>query len=114
MDTQVVIELPEDVYHELTGIAEASKSTLAEVVLQSVRCGMPPSLGKVPKDFHADLLILNGLPDQDLMRIVEGDWPPSQKKSELYKKANFEALRRTYALSLLRWRGHPIPTPYEI
>ena len=114
MDTKVVIELPEEVHFELSRIAQASKSTLAEVVLQSIRSGMPPSLGKVPADFHSDLLLLNGLPDQDLMRIVEGDWPVSQKKSELYKKANFEALRRIYALSLLRWRGHPIPTPYEV
>ena len=114
MDKKVVIELPEDVYYELKGIAEASQSSLSAVVLQSVRCGMPPSLGKVPKDFHTELLSLNGLPDQDLMRIVEGDWPPPKMKSEIYKKANFEALRRTYALSLLRWRGHPIPTPYEI
>jgi hypothetical protein len=42
------------------------------------------------------------------MQVVDGKGPEPKGKGELYKKADFLALRRTYALSLLRWRGHPI------
>jgi len=43
-----------------------------------------------------------------LMRIADGNWPEPKNQTELHRKADFISLRRTYALSLLKWRGHPI------
>lgn len=111
---KVQFELPISLYAELAEIAEASDSTMEDVLVQTIKCGMPPSLSKVPDEFHTELLPLNRLADKDLLRIVEGDWPAPKKQSELHRKADFASLRRTYALSLLRWRGHPIPTPFEM
>lgn len=108
MKKRITLELTITDYNLLKDIADACKWPIEEVAMQCIKSGMPPSLSKVPEAFHDELLGLNALSDQDLMKVADGKWPEPKKKSELYKKANFIALRRTYALSLLRWRGHPI------
>ncbi len=113
MTKKITIELSIGEYAQLEEIAEASSSTLEDVVAQCVRCGMPPTLNFVPEEFHEDLLALNKLGDKELLKIVEGTSPLRTKLDELQRKADYPALRRTYALSLLRWRGHPVPIPYE-
>ena len=110
---EVTLNIPENLCVELEKLAEASPLSFEQVVIQTIRSGMPPSLGKVPAEFHDELLALNSMNDRDLMEIVEGGKLDSVPQGEKYQKADFIALRRTYALSLLRWRGHPIPTPYE-
>lgn len=101
------LELSMTDYNIVKEIADACKWSVEEVLVQCIRAGMPPTLSKVPEVFHEDLLALNALDDRDLLRVVDGDWPAPKKQSELHKKADYLALRRTYALSLLRWRGHP-------
>lgn len=108
MKNKVTLELSATDYNLLKEIADACKWPVEEVIMQCIKCGMPPSLSKVPEAFHDELLSLNALSDRDLMQVVDGKWPEPKGKGELYKKADFLALRRTYALSLLRWRGHPI------
>ena len=95
-------------YNLLQDIAKACKWPIEEVAVQCMKGGMPPSLSKVPTAFHDELLSLNALSDKALMSVVDGKWPPPASKGAVYKKADFISLRRTYALSLLRWRGHPI------
>lgn len=113
MAKKVTIEISTSEYEQLIEVAEASSMTLQKVVAQCVRCGMPPTLNFVPDEFHDDLLVLNKMNDKSLLQIVEGTLPVNEKLDAFHKKADFPALRRTYALSLLRWRGHPIPVPYE-
>lgn len=105
---KVTIELSEADYDLLQEVAKASKWPLEEVVIQCIQSGMPPTLSKVPEAFHDDLKPLSGLSDRDLMRIADGEGPAPKNQTDLHRKADFEALRRTYALSLLKWRGHPI------
>ncbi|MCB8925057.1 MAG: hypothetical protein H6652_05470 [Ardenticatenaceae bacterium] len=108
MRNKITLDLSTTDYNLLKEVADACKWPIEEVAIQCIKCGMPPSLTKVPDAFHEELLGLNALSDRDLMKVVDGDWPAPKGKGELYKKADFLALRRTYALSLLRWRGHPI------
>ena len=108
MKKKVTLELSMTDYNFLKDIADACKWPVEEVAMQCMKCGMPPSLSKVPAAFHDELLSLNALSDRDLMSVVDGKSSAPEEKRELYKKADFIALRRTYALSLLRWRGHPI------
>lgn len=115
--TTVKLELPSDIYDELASIADmSSQMSLEDVVLQTIRAGMPPSLGKVPQRFHDELMPLNALGDMDLLRILEGDWPlpDATGDDDMFRKFDFAALRTTYASKLLRWRGHPVPIPYEM
>ncbi len=109
----ISIDLPENLYADLQDVAQAAGMPLEKVILQSIRTGMPPSLSKVPATFHPELLALNKLSDRDLIRVVEGELTPETTDDEQHRKADFRSLRRIYALSLLKWRGHPIPMPYE-
>ncbi|MBX3058712.1 MAG: hypothetical protein KF770_19775 [Anaerolineae bacterium] len=105
---KVTIELSETDYNLLKEMADASKWPLQEVIMQCIQAGMPPSLSKVPEAFHADLIVLNSMNDKELMQVADGRWPEPANQTELHRKADFASLRRTYALSLLKWRGHPI------
>ena len=114
MNTQKIeVDLPLSIYYQLKEIADASSWTFEEVVLQTIRSGLPPLLSKVPEAFHAELLALNSFNDMDLLKVVEGSLPSETPMDEEKRKADFEILRQTYALSLLKWRGHPIPAPFE-
>ena len=108
MKKKITLELSMTDYKLLQEIADACKWPLEEVVVQCIQGGMPPSLRKVPAAFHDELLSLNALSDKALMSVVDGKWPAPSGKEAVYKKADFISLRRTYALSLLRWRGHPV------
>lgn len=105
---KVTIDLSDTDYKLLKEVSDASGWPMAEVIVQCIQAGMPPTLSKVPAPFHEELISLNKLSDRDLMRVADGDWPAPKNPSELHRKADFVSLRRTYALSLLKWRGHPI------
>lgn len=113
MDRRVQIELTPDIYQELSMVAEASGQPLETVVAGCVRAGLPPLLGKVPAAFHDKLLPLHKLDDRKLLDIVEGKTAVSVPRGSQYRQADFEILYRTYALSILKWRGHPIPEAYQ-
>lgn len=113
MGKQVQIELAAEMYQELVAVAQAAGQPLAAVVAQCVRAGMPPTLAKVPAAFHGRLLALNKLDDRQLLALVEGKTAVPIPRGHQYRQADFETLYRTYALSLLKWRGHPIPEAYQ-
>lgn len=110
-EQKVTIRLPDSLYQRLNAVAQASGWTLEEVVLQSIRSGMPPSLIKVPDKYHAQLLALNKLDDQALWEAGQGEWQGLDASAA--EKADLELLRRAYAYALLKWRGHPLPDPHE-
>lgn len=113
-EVTVEVTLPESTYEELQQVADASSWTLAEVVRRTIRSGMPPVLEKVPDAFHPKLLALNAMDDQELWQIVVGESPLEEPLDSQQQKADFPTLRRSYAFALLKWRGHPVPLPYEI
>ncbi|GAB4275757.1 MAG: hypothetical protein Kow0080_25490 [Candidatus Promineifilaceae bacterium] len=109
---KVEINIPLYDYDCLAQISEASGWPLEEVIVRTIRHGLPPSLAKVPAEFHDALLALNKMDDKQLLQVVEGQIrAPEMNLAQ--KKADFTTLWRTYALSLLRWRGHPVPKAYE-
>ncbi len=130
------LQLPTNLYQRLVEAAEASQQPLNEVVLQSIRVGLPPSLTHVPERFRDDLRSLNQLSDKLLWQIARQDL--ADDKAELYERllaknqqgdlkadeqltlnilreeADLLMLRRSYAYTLLKWRGHRIPTLEEL
>jgi len=102
-----------------------------DVVLQSIRAGMPPTLDKVPERFRADLSALDRLKDEMLWQIAQTEL--SDEKSDLYQffleknqqkaltqaesktldilreEADLLMFRRSYAFTLLKWRGNRVP-----
>jgi hypothetical protein len=111
---KVTLSMPHAVYEPLQQISETTGRPLADVILQTIRCGMPPSLKKVPEAFHDDLLALNNADDTQLWRIVQGKDLDQQPQDALHNRADYPTLRRAYAFSLLKWRGHPVPSPSDI
>jgi hypothetical protein len=113
MDTVTVkVEIAEDIYDQLQQMAEASTWSMNDVLAQTIKSGLPPSLSKVPVAFQAELLALNSLGDKDLMDVADGIGIDLNALNDAQKKADFPTLRRTYAMSVLRWRGHPVPNLY--
>ncbi|MEM7801841.1 MAG: hypothetical protein AAF633_21785 [Chloroflexota bacterium] len=103
--TNLTIEIPAKLHEQLQQIATASGQSLEDVVIQSIRMGMPPSLRQIPPQFHAQLLELNQLGDVELLKIIDAKDEPDEDAEDI------QTLRRAYAHSLLKWRGHPVPNP---
>lgn len=112
--TAVTLDLPEKIHHRLKSLADASGIPIEDVVLRTIESGMPPGLSKVPARFHNDLLALNGLDDNKLWQVVMGKLGGDEHTDPEAKKADWPTLRRAYAFALLKWRGHPVPTSYDI
>jgi hypothetical protein len=111
-EREVTIQLPVSLCERLEKVAEASGWSFEEVVVQTIRSGMPPSLIKVPEKFHPGLLALNKMDDQELWDAGQGEWLEADTSHEA-EKAGLATLRRAYAFALLKWRGHPVPDPSE-
>ncbi len=132
MTTQTVsIELPEDIYDRLKGMASVTRRPLEEVIFQTIRGNLPPTLGDLPpqqRDLVADLQYLD---DEALWAVARDPLlaPRWRRHQHLLGKAAMGALtsmqqveltelrettdrfvtRRSYALALLKWRGYAIP-----
>ena len=111
----IAVNLPIELYERLRQVARAAGETVESAVIRSVKNGMPPSLAKIPFEFHGDLIFLGRLCDQDLWRVAVNELPYEKKKplTEQQERADFLTLRRSYAFALLKWRGHPVPQPAE-
>jgi hypothetical protein len=107
------VSLPEPLYSRLADVAGASGERLEEVVLRCIRAGMPPSLAKIPAEFHDELLAMNRLDDRQLWSVVEGKLPKAERNSAAARRADLPRLRRAYAFAVLKWRGHPVPDPAD-
>ena len=132
MTTQVVnVSLPTDIYERLQDAATLAQRPLEDVIFQSIRGNLPPVLaGLVPE--HRDLVVdLQPLGDDALWHIGKEELPAAQwrRHQHLLHKGEQDRLtpaeqaelavlreatdgfvtRRSYALALLKWRGHTIP-----
>lgn len=108
------LALPVNIYEPLKQIADVTGASLDEVILQTLKGGMPPSLRKVPEQFHAELLALNKRDDVGLWDVIQAKDAQPAREGTVYETADFPMLRRAYAFSLLKWRGHPMPSPHEM
>lgn len=116
----LTIDIPDRLLSQLTEIAEASGKNINDVIVQTIKGGMPPSLRQVPNKFHGELLSLNALSDLELWDIIakpQADKVQKEEDAEEKEAADFEffgSLKKAYAISLLKWRGHPVPSPSEL
>lgn len=132
MTTPVVnITLPADIYQRFKDAASLAQQPLEEVIFQSIRGNLPPVLADLAPEHRALVVDLQRLGDDALWAIGKEALPTAQwhrHQRLLYKgeqamltpaeQAELTALReaadgfvmrRSYALALLKWRGHSIP-----
>lgn len=111
---EISLTLPADIYDSLYRVARASGWSLEDVLLRTLRNGMPPSLKKIPEHLHGVLLVLNAEDDQSLWDILSGRSDPPDSPDDELNEEDFVAMWRAYAFALLKWRGHPIPEPHTL
>jgi hypothetical protein len=137
MTTQrVTIELPEPVFRQLARIAEATQQSVEVLAAQSVVSNLPPSVENASLDMQPELLNMQTLSIEELLAIANAKVEPSQHERhvELLEKnqehsltleerqeltdlrlaADRLMLRKAYAWSVLRRRGHRIPPLKEL
>jgi hypothetical protein len=132
----ITIELPEDIFQQLTQIAETIKRPLAEIVAQSVVSNLPPPIDLAAPELQPELLRMQNLSDSELLSIAQTIVSPAQQHHHeqlLAKNASSDlsdteqqeltdlrstldqlTLFKAYAWALLRWRGHRIPSLSDI
>lgn len=132
MTTQrVTIELPEPVFRQLARIAEATQQPVEVLAAQCVVSNLPPSVENAPPEMQLELLKIQTLSIEELKSVAHANVEPSQHERhvELLEKnqegsltpeerqeltdlrvaADRLMLRKAYAWSVWRWRGHPLP-----
>lgn len=137
MTTQrVTIELPEPVFRQLTRIAKATQQSVEMLAAQSVVSNLPPSVDNASAEMQPELLKMQNLSIEELLAIAnakveasqyerhvelleknqEGSLTPEERQElrDLRLAADHLMLRKSYAWSVLRWRGHRIPPLKEL
>lgn len=129
----ITLQLPERLYQRLVSTAQATQQPLEAVILHALEVGSPPDWDDVPEEFQADLAALDRLDDNALWSIArshqhapdtarydellelnrESSLSDTEKLelAQLRQTADAFMLRKAHAATLLRWRGHLIPTP---
>ena len=137
MTTQrVTIELPEPVFRQLVRIAEATQQSVEVLAAQSVLSNLPPSVENASLEMQPELLKIQSLSIEELLAITNATVERSQHErhielldknkegsltseerqelTDLRLAADHLMLRKAYAWSVLRWRGHRIPPLKEL
>ncbi|MGB8700782.1 MAG: hypothetical protein WCD18_15300 [Thermosynechococcaceae cyanobacterium] len=132
MTTQrVTIELPDAIFHRFVQIAEATQQPLEDPIAQSVVSNLPPSAENAPIVLRAELTEMQTFSVDKLLAIAQaqadptphgyhvqllennqvGELSPEDQKelASLRQAADRLMLRKAYAWSILRWKGHRIP-----
>jgi hypothetical protein len=127
----ITLQLPDDIYRRLERMAEATHQPLEEVVVQTIQGNLPPSVDDLPADLQGEMAALQNVNDEALWAIAKETLPIDQWRrhqallrkngsrglsdkereelSQLRHMADRLVLRRSYALALLKWRGHTLP-----
>ena len=128
----IPIQLPDAIYQRLQQVAHATRHSIEEVVLQTIRGNLPPSLDDLSPEWHGVVADLQQMSDEALWSVTKASLPPHQwrRHQRLLRKgqegllstAEHEELaalraatdrlvtRRSYALALLKWHGHTLST----
>jgi hypothetical protein len=132
----VTIELPDDVFQRLSQLAEAMNRSVAEVVAQSFIGIFPPEIDLASSELRPELLKMQFLSDAELVSIAQAMVTIEQQsyheellaknaenilsdneREELVRLRSMidrQMLCKAHAWSILRWRGHRVPTLAEI
>lgn len=132
MTTQpITIELPEAVLRQLGRLAESLQQPIEALITQSVLSNLPPSTDHASPELQPVLLAMQQLENAQIQAIAqsqidsqqhdrhntlltkntESQLTPEEQKEllSLRQAADQLMLRKAYAWSILRWRGHRIP-----
>jgi hypothetical protein len=128
----IPIQLPDAIYQRLQQVVHATNHSIEGVVLQTIRGNLLPSLDDLSPELRCVVADLQRMSDEALWSMTKEPLPPHQWRrhqrllrkgqegplsaaeheelAELRAAADRFVIRRSYALALLKWHGHTIPT----
>lgn len=129
----VTVRLPEDAYRRLQAMATTTRQPLESVVSQAIQGNLPPTVDDLPPELAEEFAAWHTLNDTALWRIAQEPLPAQQWRrhqallrrqtrqtlsaaeqtelARLREDTDRFVLRRSYALALLKWRGHAVTPP---
>jgi hypothetical protein len=128
----LTLELPEDIYERLRRAAKGMNRPMEKALVDIVRAATP-SLEKVPLEYRAELDAMEDSGDAALLKIAKSSLGPAKQRrmerlleknqrgastdrerqmlTELRAEGDRLLLKRSYAILLLKYRGHSLPRP---
>lgn len=125
---EVRLSLSDEAYQRLTRMAQVTHQPLEDVVRQTIQANLPPVLDDVPPSLQPEIASLQTMDDSALWAIARTRPAPEQwdrhqqllqkgaagvltddeqqELEQLRMSTDQDVLRRSYALALLKWRGH--------
>ena len=116
MSQMLSINLPDPLMDRLHRLAKATDRPLEQLVISTLDESIPRPPSGLPGEIRDELLDLETLPDEKLVEVAQStlraeEIPPSYTPGDA---ADRLALRKAYALVLLKWRGRPLPELAEL
>jgi hypothetical protein len=128
----ITLHLPGNAFQRLQRMAQTLHQPLETIVYQSIQGNLPPLIEDAPEEWRDDLAEMEQLDDEALWIVAKASLSEKQweRHQELLERNQSGALtdsereelerlrimtdrfvfRRSYALALLKWRGHLIAT----
>jgi hypothetical protein len=125
------VHVSRDVYQQIESLAAAKQQSVDALVDETLQRSLPPSFEQIPERFRIDLAQLALMSDEMLWRMSRSELPvdkstsyqsllaikherdlTTQEQSQLdilREEADLLMFRRSYALLLLKRRGHQMP-----
>lgn len=132
----ITISLPDKVYQRLQHAAASAGKADHELAAQSVQESLPPLMDAIPARYRDEFRVMEKLTTGELWAIARstveeksqrqlrrllkknslGTITKSEREllAELSSSADQVMLKKAYALLLLKWRGHRIPSLAEL
>ncbi len=107
MTTQTVsLQLPDEIYQRFKDLATTTHRSLEDVLFQTLRGNLPPSLDDLLPEQRAFVSDLENLSYEDLWAVAKENLPPAQwrRHQRLLHKAEDGALTHTEQMELARLR----------
>lgn len=128
----IKIDLPTKMYRRLEKLAAATNQSLDAVLLQTIRGNLPPLLDDVPSTMRGEFRRLLKQKDEALWALartpqdkirwrrhqyllkknIERTLTDKEKKEleTLRTETDNLVLKKSFAMAVLKWRGHSLPT----
>ena len=128
--------MPESIFRQFALIAEQTQQPIETLVARSAVSNLPPSVENAPEELQAELLQMQILSKAELLDIAQrqvepvqyerhlqllehhkdGQLNPAERQelTELRLAADYLMLRKAYALAVLKWQGHRVPSLDEL
>jgi hypothetical protein len=111
MSQTLSINVPDQLLDRLYRLASASDRPVEELVVSTLDESVPRPPPNLPQEISDELSVLETLSNQDLVEVARSTLK-AEEVPFLYQPGDVTdrlALRKAYALVLLKWRGCALP-----